>query len=111
MDRYFYSVEMDDDNKVVHMFGNIYYNDASWREACFDITEWTGLYLTIDELKALLEDDEFFDFVNSRVDYAGLLNEEEAIEACQVYFNGEPGTWLNIKHVNEDTPCGDYWFE
>lgn len=111
MDRYFYSVEMDGDNKVVHIFGNVYYNDVDETGECFRHAEWVGMYVPIKELKELLENDNFFEYINERVAYLGNLTEDEAIEACQVYFNGEPGTWLNIKHVNEDTPCGDYWFE
>ena len=111
MDRYFYSVEMDGDQKVVHMFGNIYYNNADETDTCFKHAEWVGMYIPIEELKEFLENDDFFDYINERVVYLDSLTEEEAIEACQVYFNSEPGKWLNIKHVNENTPCGDYWFE
>ena len=111
MDRYFYSVEMDGDRKIVHMFGNIYYNNADETYACFRHAEWVGMYISIEELKELLSDDDFFDYINERIVYLDSLTEEEAIDECQVYFNGEPGKWLNIKHVNEDTPCGDYWFE
>lgn len=110
MDRYFYSVEMDGDRKVVHMFGNIYYIVTD-TEDCFRFAEWTGMYIEIDKLKELLESDMFYEYVNQQVTYLADLTEDEAVEACQVYFNGEPGKWLNIKHVDEDTPCGDYWFE
>lgn len=111
MDRYFYIVEMDGDRKVVHISGNIYYNNGDETEKCFRLAEWAGLYITIDKLKELIEEDTFFEYINEKVNYLGDLTEDEAIDACQVYFNGQSGKWLNIKHVNEDTPCGDYWFE
>ena len=111
MDRYFYSVEMDGDQKVVHMFGNIYYNGDDETNECFRCAEWTGMYISIKGLKEFLENDNFFEYINERVAYLDVLTEEEAVKACQIYFNGEPGKRLNIRHVNEDTPCGDYWFE
>ncbi len=114
MDRYFYSVEVDEnDKKYIHMSGNIYYNDGSSNETdCFRIAEWTFLYIPLEELAELLNDiDVFWEYLNEKVAYLGNLTEDEAVDMCQVYFNGEPGKWLNIKHVNEDTPCGDYWFE
>lgn len=111
MDRYFYSVEMYGDLKVVHMSGNVYYNNADETDKCFRYAEWTGLYITIDELKEFIENDTFWEYINEKISYLSDLTEDEAVEACQVYFNGEPGKQLNIKHVNEDAPCGDYWFE
>lgn len=111
MDRYFYSVEMNGDHKVVHVFGNIYYNDGDETEKCFRFAEWTDMYIAVDKLKELLEEDMFYDYINDQVTYLTDLTEDEAVEACQIYFEGEPGKWLNIKRVNDDTPCGDYWFE
>lgn len=111
MDRYFYSVEMEENHKVVHLSGNIYYNNVDETETCFRIATWTGFYFTMKELKWFIEKDCFHDYINEEVDYMGDLTEEEAAEMCQTYFNGAPGRLLNIKHVNEDTPCGDYWFE
>ena len=111
MDRYFYIVEETNGHKEIHFSGNIYYNDADETDKCFRIAEWTGLWITLDKLKELIAEDMLFEYINEKVSYLGDLTEDEAIDACQVYFNGEPGKWLNIKHVNEDTPCGDYWFE
>lgn len=111
MDRYFYSIEMDGDHKVVHMFGNVYYNNADETDKCFKLAEWTGFFIAVDKLKELLDDDTFFEYINEKVNYLSDLTEDEAVEACQVYFNGEPGKQLRITAVDEDTPCGDYWFE
>ena len=114
MDRYFYSVEVDEDGKkYIHMSGNVYYNDGSTEtEDYFRIAEWTFLYITSEELKELLNDvDVFWEYLNARVDYLGNLTEEQAIATCQEYFGGTPGTELDIGLVDENTPCGDYWFE
>ena len=105
MDRYFYSVEMDGDRKVVHMSGNVYFNDADETETCYRLAEWTGMYIAIDELN------EIIDYINERVSYLEDLTEEHAIATCLTYFGGTSGTELDIKLVDEDTPCGDYWFE
>ena len=56
MDRYFYSVEMDGDRKVVHLFGNVYHNDVDETEACYRHAEWTGLYLTPEEILNLFKE-------------------------------------------------------
>lgn len=112
MDRYFYSVEMDGDRKVIHMSGNVYFNDNDDTDTCFRLAEWTWLYMTIVELKERTENwDNFFDYLCQKVAYLEDLTEEEAIATCQEYFGGTPGTELDIGLVDEDTPCGDYWFE
>jgi hypothetical protein len=111
MDRYFYSVEMDGDRKVVHLSGNVYFNDSGENERDYRIAEWTFFYLTIEEIQRLFEALEFYDYINERVNYLGDRTEEEALDICKTYFNGEPGKMLRIEQVNEDTPCGDYWFE
>lgn len=111
MDRYFYSVEIDDDRKIVHISGNVYFNDADETETCYRCAEWTFLYLTLDELEILIENDRFYEYINEKVNYLGDRTKEQAVEICENYFDGSCGTKLHIFNVNEDTPCGDYWFE
>ena len=112
MDRYFYSVELDDNgDKVVHLLGNVYFNDADASEADHRLAQWTFYYLTLNAIADHISDDDFFDRVNSQISYLDDITEYDAIVACNCYFNGEPGVNLHIKDVNEDTPCGDYWFE
>ena len=94
------------------MFGNVYFNDEVETEDCYRIAEWTFLYITMDELKELTNNfDVFWDYINERVAYLGNLTEKEAIATCQEFFGGTPGTELDIGLVDEETPCGDYWFE
>lgn len=110
MDRYFYSVEMDGDQKVVHMSGNVYYAiDDS--EDCYRLAEWTFMYIDINQLKELIDEDRFFEYVNQAVNYLTNLTKEDAVWSCNNYHNGTSGAELDISLVNEDTPCGDYWFE
>lgn len=111
MDRYFYSVEMDGDNKVVHMFGNVYFNGIDETGACYRHAEWTGLYLSVKEVRNLFDEFCFYDYICDKVSYLGDLTEDEMIEVCRTYFNGESGKMLHVTQVNEDTPCGDYWFD
>lgn len=111
MDRYFYSVEMDGGQKVVHISGNVYFNDADESECDYRIAEWTGLYITVDKLKELIENDSFWEYINEQVAYLGDLTEDEAKDMCKVFFDGSSGVKFDIRFVNEDTPCGDYWFE
>jgi hypothetical protein len=112
MDRYFYSVELNcDGNKVIHMSGNIYWNDVDTSETDYRCAEWTFFYISLNELKELVENGWFYEYVNERVNYLGDITKAEALEACVRYFNGKPGVYLHIEDVNEETPCGDYWFE
>lgn len=112
MDRYFYSVELNEDgSKIVHMSGNIYWNDADTSETNHRIAEWTFFYIAIDELKELVKINLFYEYVNERVNYLEDISEAEVRKACDRYFNGNPGVYLRIEDVGEDTPCCDYWFE
>ena len=36
-------------------------------------------------------------------------DEDKAIEVCETYFDGEPGTHLPMRDVTQETPCGNYW--
>lgn len=111
MDRYFYIVGETDGHKEIYFSGNVFYNDCDETDACFRYAEWVGLRFTVEQLKELLDKGLLLETLYEKVKYLTDLTEEQAIEMCETYFNGEPGKWLHIKHVNEDTPCGDYWFE
>jgi hypothetical protein len=111
MDRYFYIVEETNGHKEIHFSGNVYYNDGDETDKCFRLAEWTGFFITVDKLKELLAKDMLWEYINERVTYLTDLTEDEAIDMCKVYFDGSSGERLDIRFVNEDTPCGDYWFE
>ena len=111
MNRYFYSVETDGGRKVVHLFGNVYLNDVDETDSCYRHAELVGLYFTHEEIQNLFKELSFYDYVNERFAYLRDLTEDEMIEVCRIYFNGEPGKMLPITQVDENTPCGDYWFE
>ena len=111
MDRYFYSVETDDnENKVVHLSGNVYLNDVDTAETNYRCASWTSFYIAINKLKELVKENLFYDYVNEKINYLEDITKEKAIEVCDQYFDGKPGTYLDISDVNEETPCGNYWF-
>ena len=112
MDRYFYSVEMDGGHKVVHISGNVFFNDADETETCYRVAEWTGMLITLEELRnGVLGEQEFFDSIFQKVSYLTDVTEQQAGNICSTYWSGEPGEQLHIREVNENTPCGYYWFE
>ena len=97
MDRYFYSVEMDGGRKVIHLFGNVYFNDVDETDKCYRHAEWCGFYMSVDKMNELFANGEFYYYINEKVAYLGDLTEDEAIEVCRNYFNGEPGKMLRIE--------------
>lgn len=111
MDRYFYIVEEYDGRKEIHFSGNVYFNDADETDTCYRIAEWAGFWMSVDKMKELFTNGEFFDYINEKVGYLTDLTEEEAFKMCKEYFGGTSGVELHISKVNENTPCGDYWFE
>ena len=114
MDKYFYSIEDNGSEKEIHISGNVYFNDSDETETDHRLAEWTGLYLSYDKLEELLDndyEDSFFEYINERVNYISDITKEEAKENCETYWDGEPGTELDIKKVTKDTPCGYYWYE
>ena len=111
MDRYFYAVEDSGNGKEIYMSGNVYFNDADETETDHRIAEWTGFFMSLELVKELLDDDCFFEYINERVNYLGNITKEDALDMCDTFWNGEPGTELHISEVTQDTPCGYYWFE
>lgn len=110
MDRYFYCVELDEDgNKVIHMSGNVYCNDADETETNYRCALWVFLYMSIEELKDAIERYWLFEYLCENVKYEEDITEEEAIDACKHYFDGTPGVHMSLKNVNAETSCGNYW--
>lgn len=110
MDRYFYSVELDEDgNKVVHMSGNIYWNDADETETSYRCALWVFLYISLEELRDAIENRWLFQYLYENVKYEESITETEAIDGCKNYFDGESGAHMKLMCVNEETPCGNYW--
>lgn len=112
MNKFYYILEEDKNgNKVIHIQGNIYYNGSVTFADSYKCTEWSFLYLQVAEAKYMLETDTFYEYLFSRVDYICDLSEAEATKNCQTYFNGQPGTKLNIEDITDETPCGNYYFD
>jgi len=111
LDRYFYSIETDVDGaKFIHLSGNIYFNDADGSETDHRIAEWTFFFIDINDARQMVKDDTFYEYVNERVNYLSNVTKAEALEACEAYFEGEPGVYLPISEITDSTPCGNYWF-
>ena len=111
MDRYFYILEEENGKRVIHMQGNVYYNNADGSNKKYQSAEWTSLYFDIDEAQLMLDTDTFYEFINARVDYIRDYAEIEASYLCKNYFNGQPGAELHILDITNKTPCGEYWFD
>ena len=88
MDRYFYSIEDNGNSKEIHICGNVYFNDVDETETNYRIAEWTGFYLSLEQVKELLNDDCFFDYINEQVNYLEDITKEEALELCDTFWNG-----------------------
>ena len=56
MDRYFYILEEENGKRVIHMQGNVYYNNADGSNKKYRSAEWTSLYFDIDEALAMQKD-------------------------------------------------------
>lgn len=111
MDRYFYAVEGNGAEKEIHLSGNVYFNDADESDTCYRIAEWTGFCLPLEQVKKLLTEDAFFDYINEKVNYLCDVTKDDAVMSCSTYWDGKAGEKLDIKAVDENTPCGYYWFE
>ena len=111
MDRYFYSVELDgNENKIVHMCGNVYLNDADETETNHRCAEWTGLSFTLKDLEEEINNRQLFETLCENVRYLEDITECEAIKISEHYFGDEAANHLPIYQVNKETPCGCYWF-
>jgi hypothetical protein len=110
VDRYFYSIELNEDgNKIVHMSGNVYWNDVDETETNYRCALWVFFYITLDELKDAIEKHWLFEYLCENVKYEEDITEAEAIDACKNYFDGDPGVHMSLKCINTETPCGNYW--
>ena len=117
LDRYFYSIELNENNeKVMHLLGNAYFNDADGTDKPYRLAEWTWMYFSLDKLKEkfdhdiLFDVDSFYEYINERVNYLGDHTENEIIEICNNYFDGESGNEMHPIEINEELPCGNYWW-
>lgn len=108
-DRYFYSIELDDNNnKIIHWFGNLSYNDA-WDNYC--LVEWTFLYMDTKKAQHMWRCGTLQEHLSEMVTHITDMGKMEAVNICMEFFNGRPGKELHISEITNDTPCGDYWFE
>lgn len=110
MDRYFYSIESDGNERFIHLSANVYNTDGESPKN-YRCAEWVFLYIPVEEAKRMFEEDEFYEYVDELVRYIDDLDENEALSVCKIYHNGSCGKYLDILDITNDTPCGNYWFE
>lgn len=111
MDRYFYGIGDYNGRKEIYFSGNVFYNDGDETDSCFRYAQWVGLYFTVEKLRNLIDTGMLFETLYEKIKYLDDLTEEQAIDICRTYWAGISGEELDIVEVNEDTPCGYYWFE
>ena len=125
-----YSVERGyGDAKSIHYHNCFTRNDAAdepdfefmsdeecerWRkcwEPLVDIIDFTFLYIPASVAAGVFLDHEEIDLRECLVQqYMTRLPESIARQVNENYYGkGNPGTYLPIEQVNEDTPCGHYW--
>lgn len=111
MDRYFYILEEENGEKIIHLEGNLY-NVGNESDEEYTLTEWSGLYISLAKAQEMLKnDDEFFATVDELVKYAGNMTEADAMKVKDTYFNGNSGVPFDIADITDKTPCGDYYFD
>ena len=113
MDKYFYSIELDENcKKLVHIFGNVFLNDADETKVNNRIAEFKFLYFSIEELIEMLKTDTFYEYLCENVDTLGNLTKEAAEIVCGTYFNEKTsGFKKSFLDLTKDTPSGDYYSE
>ncbi|MCM1168178.1 MAG: hypothetical protein NC299_17915 [Lachnospiraceae bacterium] len=122
MDRIFYSIEIQDNKKTVHVHGEIYDLGCGKDEICdanrfldsdtiYRSAEFTGAYLEIEDIQE--SGGKFLEYIynNGNQVYESDMTAGHAEKCCQTYFGGESGTELNIYECDQNTPYGDYWCE
>lgn len=100
---------MYDNEKILHIFGEVYPLDEKIGVDEYRTVEFTGAYLTIEDSQEL--GGKFFELIynNGNQVYEDNKTTSETEGYCNHYFNGKGGTEFDIFSVTEDTPCGDYW--
>ena len=108
-DRYFYIIEEENNTKYMHLEGNIYQN-----EDIFKLNEWTDCCIEITDLKNHIKNDTFYEFIDSTVKYIDTIPCSDPAEIDRYYnnyFSGKTCSKLDLDNINENTPCGYYYFE
>ena len=112
MDRYFYAVELDSNgNKLVHLSCNVYKNDVFTSKTNYRCVYWTHLYVPFKQMQELIENDNWYEYIDSRINYLDDITEREAAIICKTYWDGAPGMELHIRNICSETPTGYYWHE
>lgn len=111
--RYYFSIEIVDEEKWIHLYANVYYNDGT---DSFKLDEWKFKYINPTELKEVFDegDREKIDDVLSEwgedIKYTQSDSFEKIFLLCREFFNGEPGEKTEVEKICE-LPVGNYYFD
>jgi len=92
------------------MEGNIY---PMGDDMPHKLDEWTGCSFDLSELKNMLENNTFFEAIHEIVKYADTIPDDEAEldRYYNNYFSGKLCNNLKLEDIDENTPCGYYYFD
>jgi len=119
----YYDVDMEGDEKVIHIFGCVWDNDGR-EDGPYTVTEYTFCEIPVKKLVACKDSSERWglicDYEANVKQYEGDYEWDELVEAGYgipslqngVLGNPEPGfgTYLHYNDITEDTPCGSYYY-
>lgn len=104
-DRDYYSIYEVNGEKYIKFWG-YFYDGCDDEEKPYRCLEFVGAEIP---LKDYLEDRSVYDLIESEItQYIGDMTEDEAIEAMNGYYNGNPPVPYPLEDVTMETPCGDY---
>ena len=104
--RLYYSINKDSfGNERVHCLGLVWLND----EGEYVHSEYTGLYLSLNEFNYYIEKNSLFEYLDERTSYMGTVLINKVKSTFDNYHNGTPGTNLPINDISKVVKPGNYW--
>lgn len=106
-ERDFYQIEMEDNEKYIHIMGYFYDEGQDYGNGTSRCVEFTwckcplATYLEMNQE----ERDEMESICNT---YSTDMTPDEAIKSMNTYYMGELPTEMSLDEINMDTPCGCY---
>ena len=107
--RNYFSVEEDFGGKYIHYLG--YLDEDSAYPAGYRSIEGTFCIAYIEDIPRNTNPEKhMYELFDTNKQYVYELDKNDYNEMLQEYYDGQPGRHLQLKDVNQNTPCGDYWF-
>ena len=119
LERIWYSIEMDGNEKVIHYHGFSY--EHGWNDdgvAEYSFVDLTWCYVPLADVVAEEGSARYellYDNAALVQQYQGEFPEWKARHILSTYYGNSdgtssPGTELKLEDLTMDTPCGNYWF-